>query len=130
NGLVIMYADKITKSMQMTIDETQRRREKQIAYNTEHNITPTTVKKSLDEIFKQTSVLDIKQQSAGYYVEPEQNLGMVADPLEQYLSKPQLEKLIAETKLQMNKAAKDMDFMEAARLRDEMFKLEKKLKEI
>jgi excinuclease ABC subunit B len=130
NGMVIFYADKITKSMQMTIDETQRRREKQIAYNTEHNITPTTVKKSTDEIFKQTSVLDIKQQSTSYYVEPEQNLSMVADPLEQYLSKPQLEKLIAETKSQMQKAAKDMDFMEAARLRDEMFKLEKKFGEM
>ncbi|MEY2829496.1 MAG: hypothetical protein RIQ33_1354 [Bacteroidota bacterium] len=130
NGMVIFYADKITKSMQMTIDETQRRREKQIAYNTEHNITPTTVKKSTDEIFKQTSVLDIKQQSTSYYVEPEQNLSMVADPLEQYLSKPQLEKLIAETKSQMQKAAKDMDFMEAARLRDEMFKLEKKFGEL
>ena len=130
NGLVIFYADKITKSMQMTIDETQRRREKQIAYNTEHGITPTTIIRSTDQIFKQTSVLDIKQQSAGYYVEPDQNLAMVADPLEKYLSKPQLEKLLSDTKAQMLKAAKDTDFMEAARLRDEMFKLEKKLKEI
>jgi excinuclease ABC subunit B len=130
NGRVIFYADKITKSMQMTMDETERRREKQIAFNTEHGITPTTIIRSTEQIFKQTSVLDGKQPSVGYYVEAEQNLGMVADPLEQYLSKPQLEKLLAETKSRMQKAAKDMDFMEAARLRDEMFKLEKKVKEI
>ncbi len=130
NGLVIMYADKITKSMQQTIDETSRRREKQMAYNAEHGITPTTIVRSTEQIFKQPSVLEIQGKGTAYYVENEEALGQVADPLEQYLSKPQLEKLVAETKSQMQKAAKDMDFMEAARLRDEMFKLEKKLKEL
>ena len=116
--------------MQQTIDETNRRREKQMAYNAEHGITPTTIVRSTEQIFKQTSVLDIQGKGTAYYVENEDALGQVADPLEQYLSKPQLEKLVAETKSQMQKAAKDMDFMEAARLRDEMFKLEKKLKEL
>jgi excinuclease ABC subunit B len=131
NGLVIFYADKITKSMQMTMDETQRRREKQIAYNTLHGITPTTIIRSTDSIFKQDTHENSSYKGTSYYVEPEGiEQQMAADPLTEYLSKPQLEKLIESTKAKMNKAAKDTDFMEAARLRDEMFVLQNKLKEL
>lgn len=127
-GNVIMYADKITDSMQRTIDETNRRRDKQIAYNLEHGITPKTVVKSKDEIMKQTRVADSKGGSSNqhFYVEPEE-LSMAADPIVQYMSKDQIKKAIEETQKRMLKAAKDMDFMEAARLRDEMFILQKEL---
>lgn len=127
-GLVIFYADKITESMQRTIDETNRRREKQVAYNTKHGITPTTVKKSVEQIMGQTSVLDIK----GYdpdspYAVDEIPVSKAAEDGVEYATIPQLEKKIATTKKEMEKAARDMDFMEAARLRDEMFSLQKKL---
>lgn len=127
-GNVIMYADKITDSMQRTIDETNRRRDKQIAYNLEHGITPKTVVKSKDEIMKQTRVADSKVGTSNqhFYVEPEE-LSMAADPIVQYMSKDQIKKAIEETQKKMLKAAKDMDFMEAARLRDEMFMLQKEL---
>jgi excinuclease ABC subunit B len=126
-GRVIMYADKITESMQKTIDDNERKREKQIAYNTEHGITPRTIIKSMDDIMKQTSVADAKQGAeTQYYVEPEE-FKIAADPVTEHMSKPQLEKLIAETEKQMMKAARDMEFMEAARLRDEVFGLKKKL---
>ena len=131
-GKVIMYADKVTGSMQRTIDETYRRREKQIAYNTLHGITPTTIKRSREEILKQTELADARTILAPEpkaYVEPEE-LNLAADPILEYLSKPKLDKMIAETQKRMQKAAKDMDFMEAARLRDEMFALQKKLEEI
>jgi excinuclease ABC subunit B len=129
-GRVIMYADKITNSIRKTIEDNERKREKQTAYNTLHGITPTTVTKRREEILKQTSVADAKSgDKPDYYVEPEE-LGMVADPLVQYLSKPQIEKMIAETEKRMQKAAKDLDFMEAARLRDEVFSLQKKLAEL
>jgi excinuclease ABC subunit B len=127
-GLVIFYADKMTESMQRTIDETTRRREKQVAYNTTHGITPTTVKKSVEQIMRQTSVLDIK----GYdpdspYAVDEIPVSKAAEDGAEYTTIPQLEKKIATTKKEMEKAARDMDFMEAARLRDEMFTLQKKL---
>lgn len=129
-GRVIMYADKITDSMQKTIDDNERKREKQIAYNTEHGITPRTIIKSMDDIMKQTSVADAKQGAeTQYYVEPEE-FKIAADPVTEHMSKPQLEKLIAETEKQMMKAARDMEFMEAARLRDEVFGLKKKLEEV
>lgn len=131
-GKVIMYADRMTASMQRTIDETDRRREKQIAYNTLHSITPKTIKRSREEILKQTSMADAKQifaPEAKAYVEPTE-LNLAADPILEYLSKPKLEKMIDETQKRMQKAAKDMDFMEAARLRDEMFALQKKMEEI
>jgi excinuclease ABC subunit B len=124
NGVVIMYADKITASMQQTIDETNRRRAKQIAYNLEHNITPTTIVKSLHEIFKQTSVVDIRKGEPQPYVE-NNDFSLVADPVVEMMSKPQLEKAIADAKRKMLIAAKEMDFLEAARLRDEMYALEK-----
>jgi excinuclease ABC subunit B len=129
-GRVIMYADKITDSMQKTIDDNLRKREKQIAYNIQHGITPQTIKKSIDDIMKQTSVADAKQGAeTQYYVEPEE-FKIAADPVTQHMSKPQLEKLIAETDKQMMKAARDMEFMEAARLRDELFALKKMLEEV
>lgn len=128
NGHVIMYADKITDSMERTINETNRRREIQIAYNTEHCITPQTIRKSKDEIMKQTGVADAKGGSSEqhFYVEPEE-MSLAADPVVQYMSKDQIQKALDETQKRMLKAAKEMDFMEAARLRDEMFALQKEL---
>jgi excinuclease ABC subunit B len=127
NGKVIFYADKITESMQRTIDETNRRREKQIAYNIEHNITPTTIKKTKEQVFAQTSVLDIKGfNPSSPYAVPEINT-LAADEQMVYQTIPQIEKAITKTKKQMERAAKDMDFLEAARLRDEMFALQKEL---
>jgi excinuclease ABC subunit B len=125
-GNVIMYADKITDSMRRTIEETNRRRDKQIAYNLAHGITPKTVKKNKDEILKQTSVADAKSGNEHYYVEPEE-MSVAADPVVQYMNKDQLSKAIEEVQKRMQKAAKDLDFMEAARLRDEMFALQKQL---
>lgn len=129
NGKVIMYADKITGSMQRTIDETNRRREKQLRYNEEHHIIPTTVTKTKEQILSQAAVLDVRGQGeARAYVEKEE-LSLVADPVVQYMNKEQLEKAIKETKKNMEKAAKEMDFLKAAQLRDEMFALEKIVKE-
>ncbi|MBP7400141.1 MAG: excinuclease ABC subunit UvrB [Chitinophagales bacterium] len=128
NGKVIMYADKITGSMQRTIDETNRRRAKQIEYNQKHGITPQTVIKSTEEIFKQASVLRIKGDEQIAYVEPE-NASLVADPVLSYMTKPQLQKAIADTKKKMIAAAKDMEFLMAARYRDEMYGLEKLFEE-
>jgi excinuclease ABC subunit B len=130
---VIFYADKITESMQRTMDETARRREKQIAYNEEHGITPRTVTKSKQQVFAQTSVLDIKgyDQANPYAIAPDEDLvTMVAEEQEVYQTIPQLEKAIAKIKKEMEKAARDLDFMEAARLRDNMFTMQKQLKEM
>ena len=127
NGKVIMYADKITESMQRTIDETNRRRAKQIAYNTEHNITPTTILKSTEDIFKHNIGQGERKGEPQPYIEPSDRtaLGLVADPVVHLMSKQQLEKAIVDAKKKMLQAAKDMDFLEAARLRDEMYGLEK-----
>lgn len=133
DGLVIFYADTITESMQRTIDETNRRREKQVAHNIEHGITPRTVKKSKEQVFAQTSVLDIKGYDPAnpYAIAPDEDLVPVAaEETPVYQTIPQLEKAIAKTKKEMEKAARDLDFMEAARLRDEMFNLQKKLTEL
>ena len=130
DGLVIFYADKMTESMQRTIDETSRRREKQVAYNIEHNITPASVKKSKEQIFQQTSVLDIKgfDSKNPYAIQSDENLITVAaEDQEQYKTIPQMEKAISKIKKEMEKAARDLDFMEAARLRDEMFRMQKEL---
>ncbi|MDT3403045.1 excinuclease ABC subunit UvrB [Mucilaginibacter terrae] len=127
-GRVIMYADTITESMRVTIDETNRRREKQILYNTEHGITPKTVGKSKEAIIEQTSVMDFKGGIQRAYVEADE-ISVAADPIVQYMSKPELKKAIENTKKDMMAAAKDMDFLQAAKLRDEMFALEKMLSE-
>jgi len=127
-GRVIMYADTITESMRVTIDETTRRREKQIAYNADHGITPKTVGKSKEAIIEQTSVVDFKGGVQRAYVESEE-ITVAADPIVQYMSKGDLKKAIDNTKKDMLAAAKDMDFLTAAKLRDEMFALEKMLAE-
>ena len=127
-GKVIMYADKITDSMQRTMDENMRKRSIQMAYNTKHGITPTTVKKSIDEIMQQTRVADSQIIPPSVYVENE-SIAIAADPIINQMSLDQLKKTIEETKKRMNKAAKDLDFLEAARLRDEMFALQEKLNE-
>ncbi len=127
NGKVIMYANNITDSMRRTIDENYRRRDKQIAYNLEHGITPKTVKKSIDEIMHQTSVADmISGGSKTAYIENEE-VNIAADPIVKNMSKVQLDKAIAEVQKRMMRAAKDLEFMEAARLRDEMFALQTQL---
>ncbi len=130
NGLVIMYADRITKSMRKTIDETERRREKQMAYNAEHGITPQTVLKSKSEIFRQTAVLDhVEGQSEQAYDFRQVPVAKVADPILDYMNKVDLEKALAKVVKDMQKAAKNMEYMEAARLRDEVDMLKQKIKE-
>lgn len=124
NGKVIMYADKITESMQEAIEETNRRRKIQTEYNKQNNITPQTVFKSKEQILGQTKVADSKKSAKNYYA-PVEEINLAADPVLQYMSKAEIEKMIGKTRKQMEKAAKDMDFMEAARLRDELFELEK-----
>lgn len=130
DGLVIFYADTITESMQKTIDETGRRREKQIAYNIEHGIIPKTIIKSVEQVMAQGSVLDVRgyDPSNPHAVAPDEELVPVAAEEQiSYQSAPQLEKAIAKTKKDMERAARDLDFMEAARLRDEMFRMKKEL---
>ncbi|HEV7781868.1 MAG TPA: excinuclease ABC subunit UvrB [Chitinophagaceae bacterium] len=133
DGLVIFYADKMTESMQKTIDETTRRREKQVEWNIKYGITPTTIIKSTKDVFAQTSVLDIKGFDAKnpYAIANEQDIVTVAaDEQEEYKTIPQMEKAISKIKKEMEKAARDLDFMEAARLRDVMFLMQKKLEEM
>jgi excinuclease ABC subunit B len=129
DGLVIFYADKITESMRRTMDETSRRREKQIIYNTEHGITPTTIKKSIEQIHAQADVLNIRglDEKRSIQYEEEQNQNIAAEDDLQYYSTKELEKAITTTKKSMDAAAKDMDFIEAARLRDKMLFLQKQL---
>ncbi|WP_372642654.1 excinuclease ABC subunit UvrB [Ancylomarina sp.] len=124
NGLVIMYADRITKSMQETIDSTDYRRAKQLAYNDKHNITPTQIIKDKTSIMQNgRGGSDPKAYSGPETIE------IAADPVVQYMSKESLEKSIAKTKKSMQKASKELDFLQAAQFRDEMYKLEKLLKE-
>lgn len=127
NGMVIFYADKITESMQITIDETNRRRSVQIAHNEKHGITPTTISKTKEEIMNQRSILDIRGKKGRAYIEPD-DVSVAADPIIAYMSKDQLNKLIEETERKMKKAAKELDFISAAQFRDELFALRKKLK--
>jgi len=124
---VIFYADKMTGSMQRTIEETNRKREKQMAYNVEYDITPRQIIKSTDAIMGQTVVADSRKENERVYMEKE--AGIAADPVVQYMSRPAIQEAIGKTKKEMQKAAKQLDFIEAARLRDEMKGLEKLLKE-
>ena len=126
NGMVIMYADKVTDSMQRTIDETKRRRALQMKYNEEHGIIPTPLNKSKEKILESTKVAD-GDGPTDYTIAS--NTQIAADPVVAYMSSEQLEKAIKHTKSQMEKAAKSLDFVEAARLRDELFALQEKLKE-
>ncbi len=118
NGRAIMYADKVTESMQKTIDETEYRREKQIAYNKAHNVTPKALNKSLDSALAKNSV-------STYHFQKEEL--RAAEPELEYMTKEQLEKMIREKRKAMEKAAKDLDFMEAAKLRDEIKMLQEKV---
>jgi excinuclease ABC subunit B len=128
NGRVIFYGDKITDSMQKTMDETTRRREKQIAYNIKHNITPTTVVKTTEDVFAQTSVLDIKGFDPDKpYAILDNTTNIAAEEEVELKTIPKIEKAITTIKKQMEKAARDLDFMEAARLRDKMFEYQKEL---
>ncbi len=120
NGKVIMYADMITESMKKTIEETNRRREKQLKYNEIHHITPTSIVKG-----ERSSLLKTEPQA---YIEPEPQNAVAADPVVQYMSATDLEKTITKTKKAMQEAAKNLEFLEAAQFRDELFKLEELLK--
>ena len=127
-GLVIFYADRITDSMQRTIDETDRRRAKQIEYNIEHGIVPKTIRKSIEQVMGQTSVLDIRgadNAKSKQYALVDTDVAVAADDEVEYTNIAGLEKLISSTQKAMQKAAKDLDFMEAARLRDTMLGLQK-----
>ncbi|MEO7080882.1 MAG: helicase-related protein, partial [Flavobacteriales bacterium] len=123
NGQVIFYADKITASMKRTMEETDRRREKQKAYNEEHGITPTQIKRDRASIMQQTAVMD-GDGSKKAYVEPE-GLSLAADPVMQFMSVADLEKNASLLESRMKKAAKELDFMMAAQLRDELFAIRK-----
>jgi excinuclease ABC subunit B len=122
NGLVIMYADKVTRSMQQTIDETERRREKQIRYNSENGLVPTALVKSREAIMNQTSVAGSMKRREKYNIETD--ISQAAEEGEQYLTKDELKKRLGQTRVAMENAAKELDFIEAARLRDEMKLLE------
>jgi len=127
NSRVIMYADTITESMQRTIDETGRRREKQMRYNTEHGITPTQIVKSTESILGQTAVADARG-SAKAYLGPEEST-KAADPVVAYMDEKALQAAITRIRKDMEASVKELDFLEAARLRDEMFRLQEMLKE-
>ncbi len=123
NSRVIMYADIMTESMKRTIDETNRRREKQLAYNEEHHITPTQIVRSVERILGQTAVADSrKREPQPYYEKSEADAA--ADPVLQYMSDAQITKAIGDLRKEIEKAVKELDFVQAAKLRDEMFAME------
>jgi excinuclease ABC subunit B len=126
NSKVILYADKITESMRKAMEETGRRRIKQIAYNVENNITPRQIIRSTSSILGQTAVADSSHRPGKAYIESD-TVSLAADPVVKYMNPAQLEKAISQTKRSMEKAAKELDFIEAARLRDEMFALQEML---
>jgi excinuclease ABC subunit B len=124
NSKVIMYADKMTRSMQITIDETDRKREKQLLYNEKNNITPAQIRRSVEAIHGQTSVAGMGQAARKAYLEKE-NPDIAADPVVRFMSREQLQKAMIKTRKEMEKAAKALDFLQAAKMRDELFALEK-----
>ncbi|RNI26168.1 excinuclease ABC subunit UvrB [Rufibacter latericius] len=129
NGKVLMYADRMTGSMQRAIDETNRRRAVQMEYNLEHGITPRTILKSKEAIMEQTSVADSSKREPKAYAGPDESLmSVAADPVVQYMKKDELEKVIKKTEKQMEAAAKELDFLQAAKFRDELAELRKLLK--
>ncbi len=128
NGRVIMYADQVTESMKLAIDETDRRRKVQQDYNIANGITPATITRSRESILGQTKVADSKKSVKRYYIEEEEK-SLAADPVVGYLSREELEKLADRTRKAMEKAAKELEFMEAARLRDEYLAVQKLLDE-
>jgi excinuclease ABC subunit B len=128
NGKVFMYADTVTESMQVAIDETNRRRSVQRTYNEEHGIVPRTVLKSRESILSQTSIADSGRAAKKYYVENEEAT-LAADPVVAYLSKEELVKMADRTRKAMEKAARELEFVEAARLRDEYLAVQKLLEE-
>ena len=128
NGRVIMYADTITASMQLTIDETNRRRMKQMAYNEAHSITPTQIVKTLKSSLSHDDAPDVKEIKTAAYAIPTQHTGdLAADPIVERMTRPQIEKLIAETTRRMKEAAKQLEFIQAAQYRDEIIRLQKEL---
>lgn len=127
NGKVIMYADRITASMQLTIDETLRRRMKQMHYNEEHGITPQQIKKNLKQSDLRQETEGTEQKSYQAYAEPVASAAFAADPIILHMTKEQLEKSIAETTRLMKAAAKELDFLQAAQYRDEIIRLQKEL---
>lgn len=129
NGKVIMYADRMTGSMQRAIDETARRRQRQIEYNLEHGITPTTILKSKEAIMEQTSIADFKPTTKGYFLESE-SLNIAADPVVAYMNKGQLDELLKSTQKKMEEAAGDLDFLQAARYRDEMNQIKERMEKV
>jgi excinuclease ABC subunit B len=130
NGMVIMYADRMTGSMEQAIEETRRRRAKQEIYNTEHGITPKTIRKSAEAIMQQTKVADSRKDAKVYaFDDMEDNLMIAADPVVAYMPKQDLEKLATKTQKDMERAAKELDFITAARLRDELAQLKELLKQ-
>ena len=128
NGLVIFYADKVTDSMQKTIDETNRRRTIQMAYNEKHGITPQTIMRTREEILSRKSILDVREGSKKAYVDPLPEPSMAADPVLNFMSRDQIERMISDTERKMKEAAKELDFITAAQYRDEMLALRKRLK--
>jgi excinuclease ABC subunit B len=127
NGRVIMYADKVTESMQQAIDETDRRRKIQADYNLANGITPQTIIRSKDSILSQTTVADWKKSPKKFYVEPDEK-SLAADPVVAFMGKDELTRLADETRKSMEKAARELEFMEAARLRDEYLALQALIK--